>query len=777
MNESQAEFELAYREFIQRFPQDGGTGDTSTRSQAILLLLQGVASAEVVELLQISEGTLRKYRSQASRHFEVKNFAALQELFDRHRQIWDTELSQEKVAENTETSVRFNNIPNRIVRIASPLANHHPIGRDRDLDRIFSSLDKHDLVWLKGMGGCGKTTLLLEIAHRCLVDLPAKFEAIVYISAQTESWSYNRRIALPARRTHQDIYRQIFTTFNCGEVMYASLEDGAASSDRHLHDRLCQLLAQYRTLLIFDNFDTQENYFILRQVTHQLPAQTRILVGSREVFDASYHLEELKTLRAKDAQDLVKARLQKRQYKLSDVNIQRIVKYTAGLPLAIEIVVGLTAIPGRTERDLERFLKTNPVPQDLLAYCLDNAIDSLQADPRDSPKGTLRERAYDILKTITLFPTTAPKAAVMKINHLDRLPLAFDREIQKLVDLSLIIPDENERYGLHPIVRAYVSRLLAAVPPIHNQLRARWVEWYYKEFARDYDDTNWLDWQDYSAIEAEWQNICALMDWCFDRDLYRTCLDFWRVLKGFTLFRGRWEEREQWLECLIAAAQIEGDANALPLVQYHQSLTLAYRDESDLTGKARFLAQSAWESGIDLEDRFYIATHLAALYLKQADPSSLALAEKLLTDAGNLKPQLSARDLFVIEYYRGEIAARARNFDLALSRYQQALKLAQSSQYRRYIEYTQGRIGGVLTELGRFDEAEVLLINVLTELSKERDARAIAFCQLLLTNLKLKQGQKDGWLKWRSLAIASFEKLNMQNETKRAMQMQFSDRQ
>ncbi|NJR31582.1 MAG: hypothetical protein HC778_00305 [Chamaesiphon sp. CSU_1_12] len=96
-----------------------------------------------------------------------------------------------------------------------------------------------------------------------------------------------------------------------------------------------------------------------------MPAQTRILVGSREVFDASYHLEYLKTLAAVDAKQLVTARLRKRQYRLSDANIQQIVKYTDGLPLAIEIVVGLTAIPGRTERDLERFLQTNPVSQNL----------------------------------------------------------------------------------------------------------------------------------------------------------------------------------------------------------------------------------------------------------------------------------------------------------------------------------------------------------------------------------------------------------------------------
>ncbi|NJR31581.1 MAG: hypothetical protein HC778_00300 [Chamaesiphon sp. CSU_1_12] len=240
---SAAEFELAYRDFIRKFPQDSGAGDTSTRSQAILLLLQGVSRVEVVESLQISEGTLRKYRSEASRHFDVENIGELQELFDRYRHIWDAEFSQEKVAENTENSIHFHNIPNRLDR--------QPIGRDRDINRILNSLDKHDLIWLKGMGGCGKTTLLLEIAHRCLLDLPAKFEAIVYISAQTESWSYNRRIALPTRRTHQDIYRQIFTTFNCGEVMYASLEDGVASIDRHLHDRLCQLLAQHPYLTNF----------------------------------------------------------------------------------------------------------------------------------------------------------------------------------------------------------------------------------------------------------------------------------------------------------------------------------------------------------------------------------------------------------------------------------------------------------------------------------------------------------------------------------------------
>jgi NB-ARC domain/MalT-like TPR region len=749
-------FTQKYQDYIRQHPK------SSTKWRTIASKLGGLTDVQVAAVLGISENTVGAYLQYARQEFGVKSSRELCALFDRYRYIWDEENSGETVTTDTEKSIQFNNLPYRI--------EGQPIGRDGEIQQLLDRIDKHPPIWVKGLGGCGKTTLLLEVAHRCLRR--AKFDAIVYISAQTETMSLNHRISLPTtQRTRKDIYRQIFQTFQCGEVMYGSMGEGSeAEIYHHLHDRLCQLLGKYRTLLIFDNLDTQNDYDIFRQVTHQLPAQTQILVGSRQIFDGSYGVKELTPLKEEDSKILVKDRMRKRKCRLSDRHIDRIAKYTRGLPLAIEIVVGLAAIPGRDTRDLDDFLRSNPLPEDLLEYCLDKAIEQLKKSPN--------QWAYKLLQTIALFPVFADREAVMEINTPRLNQTELDLAIGQLIDLSLMMTPERGVYQLHPIVYTYANNLLAAQPPVHNALRDRWVEWYFQKFVSNYDDRNWQDWQDYTAIDREWQNLRTVVDWCFARSLYLRCLDFWRLLKGFTLFRGYWDEREQWLEWLMQAAEIDGDNSTLALARYHQSLTLCYRDERDRKGEAMALAESALNTSSDFSDRLYLLTHISSLYVKKIDAKnldsdSLDRARKLLAEARNCKPDLSARELFVITYYEAEIATRLENLDLALTLSQTALDLAQESEYQRYIVYTKGRIAKILIAQGKLTQAEDILVNCLDRLTEHGDKRALAFCHAYLADLKCRQGNKDGWLKWREMAIDSFHKLNMQTEAQQLAAMKF----
>jgi NB-ARC domain/Homeodomain-like domain len=253
---SAADFEIIYQEFIRKYPQDRGKGDTSTRFRVIIELLKGLTDTDVAELLGITEGTIRQYRSRTCREFGVKDLIKLKQLFDRYQQIWNPEDESATVANIAEIGTQFNNLP---IRHCS-----QPIGREGDIDRLLKSIPKYDVIWVKGIGGCGKTTTLLEVANRCL-DGAEKFDAIIYISAQTEGISNNQRIGLAAQRNIVDIYRQIFNTFDCGELMYANIP-GTEAELKHdyFNSYVCQLLQQYRTLLILDNFDTQENYEILR---------------------------------------------------------------------------------------------------------------------------------------------------------------------------------------------------------------------------------------------------------------------------------------------------------------------------------------------------------------------------------------------------------------------------------------------------------------------------------------------------------------------------------
>ncbi|WP_310427267.1 NB-ARC domain-containing protein [Chamaesiphon sp. VAR_48_metabat_135_sub] len=754
---SEEDFDRSYREFIRQYSKD------STRFQLIRYRLQGLTNAEVAASLEISKNTVRQYLSDVYTQFSVNSFQDLQALFDRYPQIWNPEYKDEIVTKIAEIRTQFNNLPIHHCR--------QPIGREGDIDRLLKSIDKYNLIWVKGIGGCGKTTTLLEVANRCL-DGAIKFDAIVYISAQTEGIINNRRIALPAQRTLVDIYRQIFNTFDRGELMYGSISTtGDESNYDHLHDCLCQLLQQYRTLLIFDNFDTDENYYALRQAIHRLPASTRILVGSRQVFDRNYHLYELQFLAPTDAEKLIRDRLRKRQCKLTDRQIDLIVKYTGGLPLAIEFTVGLVAIPGRDVRDLERFFSSNPYPQNLLDYCLEQSIKQLRQNRPDW--------GYQIIQAIALFPDSAPREALIKLTKLTKITTGFDRSIEQLLDLSLIISVEQDRYTLHPVVRAYLNNILISQPATTNHLRQLWMQWYYDKFVKEFDESNWHDWQDYRSLELEWNNLAAVVDWCFysSPHLYQQCIDFWNSLKGFTLFRGRWQERKQWLEWLIKGAELQADRETLALALYHQSLTIACIDETDRQGKARDLALAAWELGVDFNDRFNLVNHIAALEICQQTPDSFALAKKWLEDALNLSNDLSNLNLAQIKYHQAQVEFGLNNADLSESLYQTSLALAQSESHQRLTVLNQGGLAKILMTKGEFDRAKILLLQSLDRLIENKDARPIAICYAYLAMLSQKQENYDEWMKWRQLAIEKFQQLNMHQQAGEFAKMQFTAKQ
>jgi hypothetical protein len=489
-------------------------------------------------------------------------------------------------------------------------------------------------------------------------------------------------------------------------------------------------------------------------------------VGSRQVFDANYKIYDLKFLSSLDAETLIRDRLQKRKCKLTDRQIDLIVKNAGGLPLAIELIVGLVAIPGRDARDLERFFQGNLYPENLLEYCLNKSIKQLRENPI--------KLSYQIIQAIALFPDAAPKAALIDLTKLTELPTKFDRSIQQLLNLSLIMPVGIDRYTLHPVVRAYLDRLLNSQPVITNHLRQLWMQWYHDKFVSEFADHHWHDWQDDRSLAIEWYNIEAVVNWCFDHSphQYQQCIDFWNILTGFTLSRGYWQERKQWLEWLIAGAKIKEDRSTLALALYHLSFTITCMD--DTSSEARTLALEAWELDVNFKDRLNLFVHIAALYIRNQTYASLNSAQVWLADADLFFDNLSTLDQSIVKYYQAEAEFSLKNLELALSYSRSALSLATANSHQRFIVYNQGKIALILTEQGQLDEAEILLVNSLAKLIENKDARGIAVCQAYLAILKQRQVNYDGWIKWRTMTIASFKQLNMHQQAGKFAKMQFT---
>jgi tetratricopeptide (TPR) repeat protein len=760
---SEEDFTSRYRKYIHIGPKDTSKTNISNKAQVITYFLQNRKKNEIAELLGLSPFTVSKYKSDTLIEFGVGSLEELQDMFQIYAHI--TTQTPTPAPETPTTTTQFNNLPHSHFR--------ETIERTQDIEKLLNLISKKPVVWLQAIGGAGKTTTLLQLAHHCRQQ-PNNFDAIIYISAQTETLSHSGKTPLPADRTLPDIYRQIFTTFDRCELMYTSPindQSNDPSNHKHLHNCLCQILQQHRTLLIFDNFDTEANYHALQQTIHNIPATTRVLVGSRRTFNINYHTHQLSTLSTTDAEKLIKNHLRKHKSKLPPAYITQIIEYTGGLPLAIEIIIGLIIMRGGTAIELKQFFNGNHTGQELLEYLLDKTITHLQQHQPNENFG------YKILQAIALFPDSATQDALIHIANFTNLPTCFDRGLSQLQDLSLVVPLGNDRYKLHQVVHTYMNNLLTNDPPTINHLQQRWMEWYHHKFVSQFNEQNWHDWQDYEPLKTEWLNISAVVDWCFHKSptQYQKCIEFCNALKGFTLFRGYWQERQQWLGWLSTAAQYQPDPQTLALALYHQSLTNAYLDEADRSGKALQLAMAAWELNVEFNDRFNLMIHIAMTHLARQTPENLNLAKKWLLDATQYKKNLSDTDSFKIKYYQAELEFSLQNFDAALALCQEAIDLPGASQNQRFVVFAQGRMAKIYIEQGQLEKAETLLINSIDPLTQNRDVRATALCQYLFAILKRKQKNENGWKHWRKMAIDSFDRLNMHREAHNLLKMTFED--
>jgi tetratricopeptide (TPR) repeat protein len=756
---SEEEFASRYQKYIHVGPKDTSKTNISNKAQVITYFLQNRKKNEIAELLGLSPFTVSKYKSDTLIEFGVGSLEELQDLFQIYAHV--TTQPPTPTPKTPTTTTKFNNLPHSHFR--------ETIERTQDIEKLLNLISKKPVVWLQAIGGAGKTTTLLQLAHHCRQQTN-NFDAIVYISAQTETYTHTGKTTLPADRTLPDIYRQIFSTFDRSELMYTSPTDDQ-THHKYLHNCLCQILQQHRTLLIFDNFDTEANYHALQQTIHNIPATTRVLVGSRQKFNIHYHTHQLSTLTTTDAEKLIKNHLRKHQHKLPPAYITQIVEYTGGLPLAIEIIIGLIIMRGGAAIELKQFFNGSPKGQELLEYLLDQSITHLQQHQPNLNFG------YKILQAIALFPDSASQEALVHITDLSHLPTCFDQGLSELQNLSLVTPLDKDRYKLHQVVHTHMNNLLTNNPPTLKHLQHRWMTWYHHQFISQFNEQNWQDWQDYEPLKTEWLNISAVVDWCFDEypAEYHKCIEFWNALKGFTLFQGYWPERQQWLSWLTSAAQLQEDLQTLALALYHQSLTQAYLDEADRSGKALKLAMEAWELKVDFNDRFNLMIRIAMTHMSRQTPEDFNLAKKWLLDAAKYQKNLSDTDLFKIKYYQAELEFSLQNFDAALALCQEAIDLPGANQNQRFVVFAQGRMAKIYIEQGQLEKAETLLINSLGPLTENNDVRATALCQQLLAILKRKQKNENGWKHWRKMAIDSFNRLNMHREANKLLKMTFEN--
>lgn len=608
------------------------------------------------------------------------------------------------------------------------------IGRQSQITQLLELLSFENPVHrisIEGIAGAGKTTLMLEAARRCLEasrssqkarDIPT-FDAIIFTSAKPNRLNAGQILPrLQRERTLRDIFRAIATTLGYPEILNA-----------HLHEQLQPIqesLSRQPTLLLLDNLETIEDRQNVLSFLYELPPTVKAIITSRvqALLDVSIHLD---TLPETEGLNLIEHQALSKQVKLEPSDSIQLYQKTAGLPIAIVYTIGQLAAGYSLTAVLN---KLTQVTGDIAHFCFAESIKLLRGNS-----------SYNLLMALSLFPRPATEEAIAFVAGLTD-PMRIADSFACLQQLSLV-KDRQKRYDLLPLTRRYCLAQIQAQPEGERGARNRWIGWYL-DFARDYGDKDWKEWNEYEHLQKEWDNLTEVIEWCIDQNRYADVRQFWQHIKCYSYVRGyrgdrinNWNAPLDWTEWLIENAQIQEDWLTAAEAMFDRAWTLTLRGKPEDLEAANELFDRAWNLRHYTAIPFQInlAIHLGVVHLERADFTGasdwLKRGEDLLAPE-QLEAEAIARFLTHILYYQGQICYKTENYDRAEILFQQTLEQAQIIHWQRAIYVIQNWLADLAIDRGEFDEAEQLLLEGLRVAKLNEDRCRTAFCLRSLAHLE-----------------------------------------
>jgi LuxR family glucitol operon transcriptional activator len=674
------------------------------------------------------------------------------------------------------------------------------IGREKEQNDLMEYLSEEhsaSIITVDGIGGVGKTALVLEVAYRCLeasqykdetvTGIP-KFESIIFVSAKENKLTPVGIVDIdePSRTLH-DIFQVIAATLN------DSINQEITEQEQR--KRVKEILGKQRTLLIVDNLESVANKEEIKDFLFNLPRNIKSVITTRDQYTI-YVPIRLKELPKHDSLALIKQQTQFKNISppLSEENINKIYIVTKGIPLAIVYAIGRL---GNSD-DLEMVIESLEKYDDDLAKCLFKM-----------GIGELKEKAqpaYKLLMSLAIFPFPPLGDAVVEVAGLKtEINDEWRRGFQRLKQLSFVYynQQDNNRYEMLSLTREYALAELRdeANEDFYKKALERRVKWGLK-FAREHGGEDWKDWHfQYKYIEKEWGNLVAVLEWCSQQSskkYYDYFRDLWKELNRFANIYGYWRERLKWLDWLQKASI---DRNELPTAVYamaKQGWTLTLKGRPQDLEKADKMFREAWNfrNHAELGDLIYLANHFAALCIRQEElkpteqrqyqdatewlNKAHEMYKQFCTDYPDQKEKELTRLRLRIPYYEAQIHYYQEDYPKAKELLEEVRKDAEESEWQRVVVDANNWLADVLIKqvelVNNLEEADNLLkkaenhLKAALEVAKSnQNKRRVALCQRSYARLESTRPEQERnpeeIRKWAEQAIKGFDEDELEMTT------------
>lgn len=642
-------------------------------------------------------------------------------------------------------------IPSRLGR----MEHTRLIGREKDRKQLQTLLSPNYaayLITVDGIGGVGKTALVLDVAHQCRQASTGEvvsphiptFEAFIFVTAKQQSLTSQGILQqTQTDRTLRKIFLEVTRTLDRQDIPAAPSQEQA--------DLVREILGRQRTLLIVDNLETMEDKQEIISFLYQLPPSVKVVVTTRErTMFAPIRLEQLAE---QAAQELIEQQAEEKQVRLNTGEAKMLYERIGGIPAALVYAIGRRA----DGYSLETVLQNVPnADGDVARFCFQGSVEPL--------RGT---SAHDMLMALALFPHAPLRAAVNYVSGLSD-PIEAEEKLSQLQRLSLV-RESQDQFRMLPLTREYALAELKRHPAFDQEARKRWIDWYLA-FAEKYGGHDLKEWHlGFDHLEDEWENLQAVFDWCATDELYEPIRRFWCAdepssVVDFTTIYGYWNERETWLKWLIEKAGARGDwltyMDAIASYGYTLALMGRHEDGEEVFKDGHRLLH---EADPRIAARFLLNHGYLRIYQSRYDEAEQFLdqATKVLPDV--VEP-IHSRLLVNINYDRSANAFRRDDFTTARIGFMKAEQSADDIGWQRMANYSQNYLADIAIEEGNFIEAERLLGPGLTLAERNNERRCAASYKRSYARLKQKQGKFNNALEWAKEAREGYDRIGAKKE-------------
>ena len=463
----------------------------------------------------------------------------------------------------------------------APLQPPHFVGRLESLARLEEMLtvvSNSPRVGIVGMGGIGKTTLALHVAHTLRDRFPDGVLWANVVDEQPEEIATHWAAA----------YGYDLSQQNSGEERLAAVS---------------RLLATKQALLILDDV------WAGARIRHLLPEEGRcaVLITSRAeniVRNVAAMPVSLDQFSLENGRRLLLHHVDETRAMADPTAIDEICQLVGNLPLAISIAGSyLQYRPHRTLADFVTQLKKQIKPLDL-------SEDAQRV--RETFELSWAHLDGDQSRLFALLGLFAGRTfSLQAIAQIANMDIFFvEDKLEELVQLSLLGKQTYRRYRQHGLLAEYAEDKLED----DGFVRDRYVG-YFANFAEHYAT-------DYEKLKPEWGNLDSAVQFAESAQQWEAILQFTAVLKDAWFARGRFQQaRDAFKIAFHAAVRLESDPRLAQNWLWWGQACLEQGDQAE----ARKWLQKALDLYNELEDGIGIAN--AEYELARIDIDQMLLDE------------------------------------------------------------------------------------------------------------------------------------------------------